>query len=445
MRAVFFFLFLGVLGVPTFGQQFFSSGGAIKDYNGQYRVDSFPIVVKNLPLKIDGQFGLSKICFDIVHKRVSELKIELHAPDGSSIWVSNRNGGDKGQDYSRTCFRSNGFSGYIHEAQAPFFGEYRPMGRIDFLNNGQNPNGIWFLTIQDLEKENAGKINFLTLTFENNPMPNIGKNPCEFDNIKACECPNPAESNCELLPDLVMLPRFTNFAVSEYAWNDPNYPGQLKFAATIANIGDGPLETIGKKEWFCGKQQVENDKPCADKSAPRQKIYQRVYQRNGDAVSTKDYEVGTNYFDEQPGHNHFHTDAWVEFRLVKKKKTWWGAQKSIAVATGRKVSYCLFDAGICNDGDSLCQIEGRSYGQYSLANYGLGSYADCKSERQGISVGGYDVYGVMYEGQYLQLPKNLPSGIYYLEIEIDPAKRYREKNKNNNILVTPVTIARQQK
>ncbi len=426
----------------AWAQQFYAQGGAVRDYEGYHRVDSFPILVQNLPVRIDSTFGLSKICFDISHRRVSDLKIELIAPDGSSIWVSNRNGADGGQNYTNTCFRSNGFSGYIHEAAAPFSGEYVPMGILNFLNNGQNPNGVWYLTIQDLEKTQKGSLNFVTLDFSASPTPNAGLSACDFKNIAACKCPD-GDKNCELLPDLVMLPRFTNFGIKEYAWDDPYYPGQLKFAATMANIGDGPLETSGKGEWFCGGQKVSTNQRCKDGTFARQKIYQKVYSKKADRLASREYEVGTNYYDDQAGHNHFHADNWVEFRLVEKKKNRWGKYLSNLLAVGKKVSYCLFDAGICNDKDSLCYLNGRTYGEQSLPNYGFGSYPDCKSERQGISVGGYDVYGVMYEGQYLTLPKNLKSGIYYLEIEIDPMKKYREKNKNNNTLVIPVQISKQ--
>jgi len=138
--------------VPQNNYTILAPGGKIGDYTDNFRIDSFPIVVKNIPQTIDANFGLAKICINISHRRVSDLKVELLSPDGSSIWLTNRNGGDEGMSYMSTCFRSNGFNGYIHQGEAPFTGEYIPDGRIEFLNNGQNPNGTWYLKISQKHK-----------------------------------------------------------------------------------------------------------------------------------------------------------------------------------------------------------------------------------------------------------------------------------------------------
>src|SRR5690606_4148222 len=106
--------------------------------------------VGGLPPHINAEFGLGKICLTIVHPKVSDLKIELISPDGTGIWLTNRNGGDTGSGYYNTCFRVRGHSGYIHQAKAPFTGEFIPDGRLEFLNNGQDPNGTWYLLVQDL-------------------------------------------------------------------------------------------------------------------------------------------------------------------------------------------------------------------------------------------------------------------------------------------------------
>ena len=63
--------------------------------------------------------------------------------------------------------------------------------------------------------------------------------------------------------------------------------------------------------------------------------------------------------------------------------------------------------------------------------------------KQGIAVGGYDYYGLMYEGQYLTLPKDLKNGNYILEIEIDPHHKYYESNRNNNLFSMPIKIEKQ--
>lgn len=422
----------------VYTQSILAPGGKISDYQGRFNVDTFKIEVKGLPNRIDDQFGLAKVCLNINHQRVSDLKIELLSPDGSAIWLTNRNGGDDGRNYMNTCFTSNGFNGYIHQGQAPFTGEYIPDGRFSFINNDQDPNGTWNLLIRDLRTGETGDLHLITLEFGADPMPNEGKTPCSFEEPENCTCPATA-ARCELLPDLIILEAFTKNQIKEYAWDDPYYPGQLRFAATMANVGDGPLETRGKNEWICGNEPVDSAAICPDGEQARQKIYQRVYRLEGDEMKWDDIPAGTNYFDDKPGHDHFHVDSWVEFRLTKAN----AEGKKEVVSKSNKVSYCLFETGICTARDNLCRWNGQVYDYTNLPNYGLGEYPDCFPALQGISVGGYDTYGLLYEGQYVELPPNLPSGEYILEIEIDPEHRYQEKTKANNTLFFPVHISKQ--
>lgn len=428
--------------LPLFAQQFVGSGGKINDFISSAKADTFSVRIDKLPLNINANFGISKVCFHIVHARASDLKVELLSPDGTSIWMTNRNGRDSGKDYWNTCFRSNGFSGYIHQATAPFEGEFIPDGRFSFLNNGQNPNGIWKLLVTDLRNGQVGMLNYFSIEFSENPTPNAEMSPCSFENPAGCICNN-AEKDCELLPDLIILKKITYQQIKEYPKDDPYYGGQLHFAASICNIGDGPMETLGRSEWYCGENKVDSLTRCADGKLARQKIYQRIYAKKGNQLTWNDRLAGTNYFDEKPGHNHYHVDDWVEFRLIKNEIVNQKKKRKI-VAKGRKVSYCLFDSGICSNRDNLCEEKGKIYGEKNLSNYGLGNYVECKSKKQGISVGGYDTYGLLYEGQFIQLPKGLKSGEYFLEIEIDPNHLYREKDRSNNIFSMPVQISKQQ-
>jgi hypothetical protein len=443
----FSFLIIYICSTTIFAsaQSFYATGGAIHDFKNEFRIDSFPIKVSGLNSKIDENFGISKICFTILHPKVSDLKIELLSPDGTSIWLTNRNGKDLGRHYTNTCFRSNGFSGYVHQASAPFTGEYVPDGRMPFLNNGQDPNGTWYLMVQDLRTGDKGALNFVTLEFSENPTPNTNVSLCSLEDGTACACADGTDA-CELLPDLIILPKLTLDQVKEYPWNDPYYPGQLRLAASIANIGDGPMETFGNNKWYCGSEEVKDSTViCNDEVHPRQQINQRIYKKNGDKMEWEDRVAGTNYFDDKPGHNHYHVDDWVEFRVVKEIKDKKGKVVSRKlISRGSKVSYCLFDSGICNNNDSLCVINGKTYGDKNLPNYGLGNYTDCKSLKQGISVGGYDTYGMMYEGQFVSLPKGLKSGDYMLEIEVDPTHIYKEKNKSNNTFIMPIHISKQE-
>lgn len=81
--------------------------------------------------------------------------------------------------------------------------------------------------------------------------------------------------DCVLLPDLAILERFTQSQIKEYAFDDKEYPGQLRFAATIANIGSGPIEVSGNNQWFCGDQKVEGSIVCPNGEYSRQKLTQK--------------------------------------------------------------------------------------------------------------------------------------------------------------------------
>ncbi len=427
-------------------QQYVTTGKILKDYATSNAQDSILIEVKNLPQMINASFGLARVCFNIEHTRVSDLKVELLSPDGTAIWLTNRNGRDNGADYVNTCFRSNGFNGYIHKGTAPFLGEYIPDGRMTFINNGQNPNGKWYLLVSDLKTGNVGKVHYVSLEFAKNPMPNQDKGNCSLDTPELCYT-NPVIDNGKLLPDLVMLPSFTKHQIKEYGHDDLFYPGQIRLAATIANIGDGPMEVLGKGEWFSDGIKVDSSFVDKEGHEARQDLYQRIYKKTKDGkIVFEDHKTGTNYFDNKPGHNHYHVDDWVKFRLVQKKVNKKGKELSRKIIKeGSKVSYCLWDTGICNSADSVCFVDGKFWGNSTLPNYGFGGFNSCKSYSQGISVGGYDTYGMMYEGQFLQLPKGLKNGKYWIEIEIDPSHKYQESNENNNILSIPLTLTKQQK
>lgn len=431
-----FCLLFVVLAGSANAQTYKAKGRPLYDYYGYYFRQEFVIEVLGLQSKVDNFFGLEKACLTLHHERVSDLKITLETPQGSSIWLTNRNGRDTGKHYINTCFTQFGKDGFIHTATAPFTGEFTPDGQMEFLNRGENPNGKWKIYVEDLSSNYSGILDSVSLTFGNKPAHLISPKRCGFDEIGLCDCKN-GKNDCEVLPDLVIVPAFTKNQVEEYAYNDLSYPGQLRFAATIGNIGYGPMEVVGTNEWVCGNKKADSGTICKDGLEVRQGVKQRIYSKKGDKLTSRLIDAGTMYLDTLPGHNHFHVDNWVEFRLVKEIN----GKKKI-MAKGRKVSYCLFTTGIFYEKDGVCRIDGKEYNQ-NMPNYGLGNYPSCNFDKQGISVGGYDTYGMMYEGQYLKLPKGLKNGEYWLEIEIDPDHKYVESDRSNNTFRMKIQISKQ--
>jgi hypothetical protein len=429
-------LFL-LIFISSWAQTFSTKGKKLYDYFGYYYRQEIIVEVSGLPAKADSSFGLESACITIHHNRISDLKITLEAPDGSSIWLTNRNGRDSGKNYINTCFSQFGKDGFIHTGTPPYTGEYKPDGQMEFLNHNNDLNGTWKIYVEDLMEGIDGVVDSVSVIFGKRPAHMIVKKRCNINDPGLCECSN-GKKNCKLLPDLVIVPAFTENQVEEYEFDDKNYPGQLRFAATIANIGYGPMEVVGTKEWICGNKIVDSGTICADGKEVRQLVKQRIYSKRGNQLVSKLVNAGSMYFDNHAGHNHYHVDNWVEFRLVKIEKG-----KRLLVCKGNKVSYCLFTTGICYEKDGICNFNGKTYDQ-TMPNYGLGNYPSCNFDKQGISVGGYDTYGLMYEGQYLQLPKGLKNGEYILEIEIDPDHKYIESDRSNNTFKMKINIQKQQ-
>ena len=71
--------------IKGFNQTFIGKGGFIPDFDGIDKGYTYPLEVSGLPNKIDTNFGLETICLSINHTKVSDLKIELISPDGTSI------------------------------------------------------------------------------------------------------------------------------------------------------------------------------------------------------------------------------------------------------------------------------------------------------------------------------------------------------------------------
>lgn len=91
------FIFNSFFIYSTHAQVFKTIGKSIGDFNTVEKADSFALEVKGLPKQIDQKFGLAKVCINLTHERVSDLKVELLSPDGTKIWLTNRNGGVDGK------------------------------------------------------------------------------------------------------------------------------------------------------------------------------------------------------------------------------------------------------------------------------------------------------------------------------------------------------------
>lgn len=112
-------------------------------------------------------FGLESVCLDITHTYDSDLTVSLVAPDGTTVQLfSSIGGGD--DNMQGTCLQEDAATPIV-SGSAPFAGTYAPMGQMGLVNNGQNPNGTWYLRITDSYNADEGTLNTWSITFGNNP------------------------------------------------------------------------------------------------------------------------------------------------------------------------------------------------------------------------------------------------------------------------------------
>jgi hypothetical protein len=309
---------------------------------------------------------------------------------------------------------------------------------MEFVNNHQNPNGTWYLYVTDLQKGIIGKVIKFSLEFGHNPA-TILKTPCNGKNPAKCFTSN---SKGDLLPDLIVVKDLTQNHIKYFGPNHPDtsFRNQLRFAAAMANIGQGPFEIKASNIWKCGKKTVLKNEKCDDGSNPKASVSQIIYRVFNGKLDSLSVDGGQIYFDNTPGHNHYHVNNWVDYFLLKKK--WWtnNPLKWKVLAKSTKVSYCLFDNLYCDDKNNYCKDGVTTYSYHNLPNFGFGNFHSCNSSLQGISVGGIDYYGMYYEGQSIHLPENIKKGSYYLMIHVDPLNIYKEVNKKNNIFLMEVKL-----
>ena len=120
---------------------------------------------------------------------------------------------------------------------------------------------------------------------------------------------------------------------------------------------------------------------------------------------------GNPNFEFQECHGHYHFKGFAAYVLKDKNR--------VAVAQGRKVSFCLEDVHRWDPG-----APGRTK-------------FDC--EQQGIQAGWSDIYDSGLPGQWIDIT-GVPAGDYDLEITINPEHIIDEADYTNNTTVVPVNV-----
>ena len=159
---VYLFLFHNFLVAQTFTA---SPGEPIRD--------EAPLVstlgVSGLPAAIQQQgFGVESVCLNIHYWEIDHLIITLYAPDGTMVKLTHLNGRDDADELENTCFGANGK--YFPLEHPPYNNDYQPVIPLGAVNNGQNPNGVWRLLVEEFNGDAyEGLLDSWSITFGTHP------------------------------------------------------------------------------------------------------------------------------------------------------------------------------------------------------------------------------------------------------------------------------------
>jgi hypothetical protein len=186
---------------------------------------------------------------------------------------------------------------------------------------------------------------------------------------------------------------------------------RLRFTSIIANSGAGPVET-----------DPDGLLPCPPGQRHASQVLYHDADDNGQYERSRDTATTSRPAGcmlDHEGHDHWHFDAAAKYTLVEPSG-------GTPVAEAGKVSFCWRD-----NREVPAQTDPRP----------AQHYGDCTRDTvQGITPGWADVYPERLDDQHLDLPANLPDGVYCLWNEADPLDLLRESNDTDNAAVTPIRI-----
>lgn len=233
---------------------------------------------------------------------------------------------------------------------------------------------------------------------------------------------SPAESSARADPDrpaaraagrtpVLLAPNLRSLAAADLSIETLGGERRLRFAASLANLGPGPLLLLPRGRAGCPPGRH-----------PAVQVLHR--DRNGDGVFQRAHDpperqrsVGCML--RHPGHGHWHFDAMAAYSLRDP-----GTDRALAARD--KVSFCLRD-------------NRRVPGQRARA--GREHFGECgRDSRQGISPGWVDVYSADLDGQWLRVPPRLDDRVVCLDLEADPHGLLAETDETDNATSIAIRI-----
>jgi subtilisin-like proprotein convertase family protein len=157
----------------------------------------------NVPLTgtVNGDFFIDNVTISLTHTWNSDLAITLVSPSGTTLNLSDGNGGTS-DNYINTVFKDDDATDYpnITTGTGPFTGTFNPEGPGTFSSTfgGEPINGNWTLEICDGVGGDSGQLTAFSITF--------ASLSCEItcpDNVVAANSPGVCEGCVDIpLPDV---------------------------------------------------------------------------------------------------------------------------------------------------------------------------------------------------------------------------------------------------
>jgi hypothetical protein len=240
---------------------------------------------------------------------------------------------------------------------------------------------------------------------ENTPAPSsaVSREPSTTASPSASPTTPPA-------PPL-LLPNMRSLRASDLSIEVVGGERRLRFAASLANLGPGPLLLLPRGRTSCPRGQH-----------PAVQVLHR--DGNADGVFQRARDRGASQRDvgcmlRHPGHRHWHFDAMAAYSLRRPGT-------DIALVARNKVSFCLRD-------------NQRAPGQRVVVR--REHFGKCsRNSQQGISPGWVDVYKADLNGQWLRLPSSVDNELVCLDLRADPRGQLAEANENDNAVSLAVRI-----
>ena len=222
--------------------------------------------------------------------------------------------------------------------------------------------------------------------------------------------PTPTSSPTPPSPAL-LLPNMRSLRPSDLSIEAVGNERRLRFAASLANFGPGPLRV-----------QPRGGERCPRGQHPARQVLYRDgnddgrFQRTRDRV---DRRLDAGCMLRHPGHRHWHFDAMAAYSLRRP------GTDNLLVARN-KVSFCLRDNQ---------RIEGQRV-VVRREHFGRCS----RNSQQGISPGWVDIYKADLPGQWLRLPRSVDSEVICLDLVADPRGRLAETNETDNATSVAIRV-----